>query len=203
MKRALPVALLIVAVLLGLQACGQNPLLRSVSADFAPIRVGSQWSYRTASGGSFTRLVASAGPAQGRQAFTVLESTDGNPPVTQLWSFQSGELDQYDAVNGWLLLRKLPYVTGNKWPLFSTDPLVTYLEEVEGFDTITVPAGKFDACYRVKTTISTYDPLADVTSTTQSLVWAAPNIGDVQTASVDVSGTQTVNLQLSSFRIPQ
>ena len=190
--------------LLGLQACGQNPLMRSARADFAPIRVGSQWSYRDPNSGSgFTREVVASGQAQGRDAFTLVETTAG-VPATKFWSYQAGQLENYDAsLGGWTLMRRLPYVSGNKWPVATGQALVTALQEVEGFDTVNVPAGKFDACYRLKTTISTYDPVGDVTSTTEALVWSAPNVGDVRYATVDGSGTTTINLELSSYGIPR
>ena len=190
---------------LGLGSCGQNPLLRSASADFAPVKVGSQWSYSSPSGSlTVSHEVTASGPAQGRDAYTVATRINSAAATTDLWSLSSGALEEYDASAGvWTLQRRLPYVTGNKWNLPTSNGLVTSVQQVEGFDNLTTPAGKFDACYRLKTKTSTYDPVNDVTNTAESLLWAAPNIGDVRYATVDAAGVVTVTLELSSYRIPR
>jgi hypothetical protein len=193
-----------VAVLAALQACGQNPLLRTASADFSPIRVGSQWSYTVPkSGTAVSRLVSAAGPVQGRDAYTIVNSVTGQPPSTSYWSLQSGALDIYSPTLGWTLQRRLPYVTGNKWDLATGSALVSTVQSVDGIENIATPAGHFSACYRLRTDTSTFDPVADVTTTSETLLWAAPDVGDVRYASVDVSGNVTVTLELSSYRIPQ
>lgn len=188
---------------LGLGACGQNPLLKSVSADFAPIRVGSEWSYADPAGsGTLTRKVTGAGTYQGREAFTVQSQVNALPATTDYWSFSNGALERYDPTLGWILLRRLPYVFTNKWDLPTGDPLVTSVQSVESLETITTPVGKIAGCYRLRTKTSTYDAVNDVTNTAESLLWAAPNIGDVRYADVDASGNVTVTLTLTSYRIP-
>ena len=202
MKRSLLCIAILGALALG--ACGQNPLLKSVSADFAPIRVGSEWSYVDPAGsGTMTRKVVGAGIYQGRDAFTVVAQVNSLPATTDYWSFSNGVLERYDAsLGGWTLLRRLPYVFTNKWVLETGNPLVTSVQSVETLETITTPVGKIAGCYRLKTKTSTYDAVNDVTSTVESLLWAAPNIGDVRYADVDASGNITVTLTLSSYRIP-
>lgn len=201
MKRALP--LFAIIALLALAACGQNPLLKSVSADFAPIRVGSEWNYVDPAGsGTMSRKVIGAGTYQGREAFTVVTQVNSLPPTTDYWSFSNGVLEEYDATLGWILLRRLPYVFTNKWNLETGNPLVTSVQTVESLETITTPVGKLAGTYRLKTKTSTYDAVNDVTNTVESLLWAAPNIGDVRYADVDASGNVTVTLTLSSYRIP-
>jgi hypothetical protein len=191
-------------MVLGLQACGQNPLLRTVSADFAPIRLGSQWTYTSPSGGPvFNREVTGSGTVQGREAFTVTEQLGALPPSTDDWSLQAGTLEHYSPTLGWTLLRRLPYVPGNKWVLATGNSLISAVQGVEALDSVDVPAGKFPSCYRLKTKISTYDPVGGVTTTAESLVWAAPNVGDIRYADVDANGTVSVTLELSSYRIPR
>jgi hypothetical protein len=202
--RHLPLGLGVLTVLALLQACGQNPLLRTASSDFSPIRVGSQWSYISPSGGfGVSRVVTATGQVQGREAFTFIDSVTGQAPQTSFWSQQSGALEKYDPTLGWTLQRRLPYVTGNKWVLASTNALASTIQSVDGIETVSTPAGKFSACYRLKTDTSTYDPVGGVTTTSESLLWAAPDVGDVRFASVDVSGNVNVTLELSSYRIPQ
>ncbi len=189
--------------LLALGACGQNPLLQSVSSDFAPIRVGSEWNYVDLNGApAGSRKVTAAGTVQGREAFTVETQVPAAPLTTDYWCLNAGALESYDPTLGWVLIRRLPYVFGNKWKLATGNALVTSTQSVEALETVTTPAGKFAACYRLKTKTETYDPINDVTATAETLLWAAPNIGDVRYANVDASGNITVTLQLSSYRIP-
>jgi hypothetical protein len=187
-----------------LVGCGQNPLLSSVSADYAPIRLGSQWTYTDPAGSlSFSRQVSAAGVVQGRNAFTVVSQIGALPASTNYWSLQSGAWESYSAALGWTLLRRLPYVPGNKWLVPTGNPLITVLQSVEALESVDVPAGRFPGSYRLKTQTSTYDPLADVTATAESLLWAAPNVGDIRYATVAANGTVTVTLELSSYRIPR
>jgi hypothetical protein len=197
MRRLLPVfALLLLA------ACGQNPLLKTAAADFAPFRVGSQWTYTAPSGAAgFSRQVTAAGPYQGRSAFTLVDT--GTISGTSYWSFEQGALEDYSA-GGWTLRRRLPYVSGNKWALPGALPNISRTQFVEGIESVTVPAGKFDACYKLRTKISTYDSATDLTTTVdEAIAWAAPNVGDVRYATVDALGAVTVVLELSSYNIPR
>ncbi len=201
MKRA--AAAIALSAVLSLSACGQNPLLKSVSADFAPIRVGSQWSYVNANGAAaLERHVSGAGSVFGRDAFSVVTQVGVAAPSTEYWSLNVGALERHDPVLGWTLMRRLPYVFSNKWDLATGNAPVSAVQSVEGLESVTTPAGKFDNCYRLKTKTSTFDAVNDVTNTVESLVWAAPNVGDVRYADVDSSGNVQVTLALSSYRIP-
>ena len=195
-------ALLLLVV--GLQGCGNNPLLRTASADYEPIRVGSQWTYTSPSGGpGLTRQVTAAGLQQGRDAFTVSQ-TIGGVPSTEFWSLRSGALEIYSvSLGAWTLARRLPYVPGNKWDLATGSVLSSSIQTVEALESLDVPAGKFPGCYRLKTRTNTYNPGSGLTSTAETIVWSAPDVGDVRYASVDTSGTVNITLELSSYRIPR
>lgn len=200
MKRWVSIAT--VAGLLALSACGQNPLLKSVSADLAPVRLNSQWSFVDKNGVFVMgREVTSAGTVQGREGFTITTTYASGPNGSEWWSFNNGSIEKFDASLGWILARRLPYVFSNKWTLAQSNALVTAVQSVEGLETVATPAGKFESCYRLKTKTSTYDAVNAVTNTVESLAWAAPNVGDVRYADVDVAGNITITMALSSYRI--
>jgi hypothetical protein len=210
--------------------CDTNPLLQMAEANYSPVVAGSTWIYKSPDLAHAETTVVSVGAlatVQGRAAypFTVAASGTTTHNYTYDVNVQSGAMDVYDpnqAAVGWFLWRRLPYEPGDSWPaakyipdyqpvLSNTAGVVDegiWTQPIPGSETqtatvsttiasVTVPAGKFTSCYEITTeidsvTLGTYDTIA----------WAAPNVGDVQYATVDSSGNQTVVLQLQSYHIP-
>ena len=84
-------ALLLLAGL-GLAACNANPLLKAAASNYAPIRVGSRWTYSSPDGTvSLDRKVTGAGPYQGLEAFGVDTSINAGPASTSYIAFQDGD----------------------------------------------------------------------------------------------------------------
>ena len=198
---------LLLPAALGL-GCYTNPLLQSVTSDYAPSKSGSQWVY-VVHGPlvdiGMTRTLLDRGAYFGRQADHYGRTYTSLLPAQDeyLASGSATALDQYSASQAkWIPYRRLPYVSGNRWPLDSTTPNVSFEMRVEGFENVRVPAGSFDNCYKLKVISNTYDPATGVTSTADSsLTWAAPSVGDVKGASVGLSGTVTVTLELTSYKL--
>ena len=197
MKRRVLLGLAAVALL---AACGQNPLLKLATADYAPFKVGDQWTYAKAGGGTSVRTVVAALAYAGRSAYqvNVYDSALGTTSPTYT-SDDGAELDVYDPILGWVLSRKLPYVVGNRWALPQSQPNRTDTLFVDGTEKILTPAGSFANCFRLRQQSTVIAGGVTTTSTTAYL-WAAPDVGDVQAASVDLSGTSSVTSQLSSFK---
>lgn len=196
-------AALIVLLGLGLAACNANPLLKSAASDYAPMRVGSSWDYMSPDGTvTLSRKVIAAGPYQGKEAFTLSTSVNAGPASLSYVAFEDGALLQYSASLGWILARRLPLVNNNKWVVPSGSALVTSTMVVDGLEKVDVPAGSFEASFKVRTRTETYNPGTGLTSTAESLLWAAPGIGDAQYASIAADGTRTITLQLVGYSIP-
>jgi hypothetical protein len=196
-------ALALALAALSLAACGANPLLGTLASDYAPIRVGSQWSYRSPDGSTtLVRAVSAAGPYQGLQAFTVDSSLNGAAPTQSHLAFRDGDLLQHSASLGWILSRRLPLVTGNRWDVPSGSALISTVVIVDGIERVVVPAGNFAAAFRLRTRSEVYDSGSGVTSTVESLAWAAPDVGDVRYATVASDGTVTTTLELVGATIP-
>jgi hypothetical protein len=187
---------------LGLTACNANPLLKAAASDYAPARVGSHWDYKSPDGAiSVSRGITGSGVYQGKDAFTVMTSVNSGPASTNYIAFEGGDELQYDSSLGWILYRRLPLVTNNKWVVPNTNPLVTTTVIVDGLERVTVPVGAFDGCFRVRTRNETYDPVADLTSTAETLAWAAPDVGDVRYGTLS-GGAVTVTLELTGYSLP-
>lgn len=186
-------------VLLG--ACNAHPLLQIAASDYAPIRLGSRWDYKKPDGSvSVARQVLGAGPWMGKQAFTLQTKVNALPATLDHVAVEHGMMTLWDSTLGWTLWRQVPYVTGNKWDLATGNPNLTQIQFVDGTEKVAVPAGTFDSCFKLRTKTLTYS--GGVTSTTQSYIWSAPGVGDVQYASEDVNGNVTVDLQLVGYSIP-
>ncbi len=193
----------ICALALGVASCNANPLLKAAASDYAPIRVGSNWSYRSPSGAStLDRNIIAAGPYQGLDAYTQASSVNGGPSSNEYLAYKDGELLRYSASLGWILARRLPLVTNNKWSIPTGDPLVTSTVVVDGLEKVTGPLGEFDACFRIRSVTQTYNAGSNVTTTVESLAWAAPGIGDVRYASVAADGSITTTFELVGYKIP-
>jgi hypothetical protein len=166
----------------------------------------------------------------GRQAYSVLvtSSTNGtaSPASKYYMNLQSGSLDVLDSVAdtaaSWALDRRLPYEPGDSWPAPVFLPAVNPVAWTSGATTdawslqaqapgvsqtatvsttiaaVTTPLGKFQSCYEIDTQIT--DGNGDIEGGTA--VWVAPNVGDVQYASLAaITGNQTVTLQLVSYHL--
>lgn len=196
-------AAMLTGLALALAACNANPLLKAAASDYAPLRLGSRWDYKSPDGATtLARIVSSAGPYQGLDAFTVDSSLNSGPVVPAYWAFKDGELLQHSASLGWILSRRLPLVNGNRWTVPSGSALATTTVQVDNLEKATVPAGEFDGCFKLRTRVATYNPLSGLTSTAESLVWVAPGVGDVRYASLAADGSITTTLELVGYSIP-
>jgi hypothetical protein len=199
--RALAASLALLS--LGLASCNANPLLKAAASDYAPLRVGSKWSY-TSPDGTVTvqRAVTGSSFYQGLDAFSVDTSINAGPASTVYIAFQDGDELSYDTTLGWILYRRLPLVSSNKWTVPSSNPLVTQTVIVDGLEKVTVPLGAYEGCWRIRTHTDTYNPGSGLTSTAETLAWAAPDVGDVRYADLAPDGTITVTLELTGVTLP-
>ena len=183
------------AAALALAGCNANPLLKMAAADYAPLRAGSNWVYVDAAGGpAFSTTVLSVSGQQMDVA-----NYEGLPGTsTLLVTGASVELLGAQAQ----IDRKLPYLTGNKWNLFAP-PGSLSTRSVDGYESLVTPAGSFERCFRLKTETQAYNSGSGLTTTTGSLIWAAPNVGDVQYADVDSAGNVAVTAKLASYSLGQ
>lgn len=190
-------------LVLSLSACGANPLLSTLASDYAPIRVGSHWSYRSPDGSTtLQRTVSAAGPYQGLEAFTVDSSFNGAAATQSYLAFRDGDLLQHSVSLGWILSRRLPLVTGNRWDVPSGSALISTVVIVDGIERVVVPAGEFNAAFKLRTRSEIYDSGSGLTTTVESLAWAAPDVGDVRYATLALDGTITTTLELVGASIP-
>jgi hypothetical protein len=184
---------------LGMAACNANPLLHEASANYDPIAVGDQWSY----GGANGMLVTITGTQvyHGRLAYVENQVANSNHALTvNYWSFAGGDWLQWDSSqNAWTLYRRLPYVTGNSWPIPSGLATVQIDTIVDGTENLSLGSGYFANCFKLRTVTQSF--AGGVTSTTQTLAWAAPGIGDVQYGFVDASGTTNVTTDLTAYQV--
>lgn len=186
-------------------ACNANPLLKNLTSNFTPLKAGSHWVYGVPDGSlTVTRQVMGTVPYAGRMAFHFRDSYSNGLPASnsyRAWG-AAGALDQYSVAEAaWVAYRRLPYVTGNHWALSSSVPNISADVKVEAIEDVRVAAGAFANCFRLKTKVFVYDSSSGITTTTESLVWAAPDVGDVRYASVDLSGTVTTTLELGSYNL--
>jgi hypothetical protein len=191
------------ALLLLLAGCGENPLLEMAASNYAPSSVGANWVFAGENGSSgFTTQVTGSVVVAGVNALSIANFYDpliGAPSSEDLQETGSALL-VYSPSLGWIVDRKLPYVVGNNWSMPSNSSSVTIQRFVDGVENVLTPAGKFYNCYRLRDQISTY---TGVTVTTGDYIWTAPNVGDIQYASVDSSGNETINYELSSYSLGQ
>jgi hypothetical protein len=176
-----------------LAGCNANPLLKMAAADYAPLRAGSNWVYVDSAGAAAftTRVLSVSGQYMDVANYEGLPGTS-TLRVTGAMVEILGAQAQVD--------RKLPYVTGNKWNLFAV-PGSTSTRSVDGYETLLVPAGRFERCFRLKTETAAYNSGTGLTTTTGGLIWAAPSVGDLQYASVDAAGNVAVTASLASYSL--
>src|SRR5260221_101607 len=179
---------LALSVLLLMPACGQNPLLKMTASDYQPIRLGSQWDYITPSGATFSRKAVASLNYAGKDAFQIDTYFLGITSTSYV-AYDGASVQVYNASTGWTISRKLPYVTGNRWDLPTTVPNQALKLYVDGNEDVVTPAGTYRRCFRLRQETSTYSPGSGLTSTsTSAYFWSAPDVGDVQPASVGGSG---------------
>ena len=159
----------LVGLALGLSACNANPLLKAAASDYAPIRLGSHWDYKSPDGAtSLARTVSAAGSYQGLDAFVVDSNINGSPSQSHI-AFKDGDQLQYSASLGWILSRRLPLVNGNKWSVPTGNSLVTTRVVVDGIEKVSLPLGDFDTCFKIRTVTDTYNAGSDFTNTVATL----------------------------------
>jgi len=183
---------------LALAGCGQNPLLRESTSDYLPLRVGSWWDYRAPGSGQTLRVTVSGGsparlnfmPGIGAASFQAFQRL----PMALFLSAPGG--------GALALERKLPYVVGDNYSLAPRSGEAARSLVVDGVDNgLVVPAGSFDRCYKLRTIHTYYDSALDLSTTASDLEWDAPDVGWIQSASLDDLGAATVTLQLSAYSI--
>jgi hypothetical protein len=190
-----------IVALVCLAACNANPLLHEASANYAPLAVGQSWTYQTSGGQIFSRVIASSLAYQGRTAFLVQESLNGVPQPNRYWSFDGGDWLEWNAgLSQWELFRRLPYVTGNSWPIASGSATVTISTSVDSTENLGLGSGYYANCFKLRTVSQSYS--GGVTTTTESDAWSAPGIGDVQYGQVDASGTASVLAVITAYQVP-
>jgi hypothetical protein len=184
-----------------LAACNANPLLTAAASDYAPVKVGQVWTYaQPGSPTPYVRTVSAQVAWNGRSAYQV-DDTGGGAPTTEYWSFQGGDWYQWDPTLGWLIYRRLPYVTGNSWNTPTTDPVnIVTITYVDGLENVGLANAYYGNCFKLRRETSTYS--GGVTTTTDTISWVAAGIGDVKVASIDNLGTLTVLGELSSYQAP-
>lgn len=196
-------ALALIALAFAVNGCGANPLLKAAASDYAPVRLGSAWTYQSLDAATtLQRDVIAAGPYNGLEAFTLATVVNGGPASLSYIAFDNGEMKQHDPTLGWILFRRLPLVSGGKWPVPTANPLVTATTVVDGIENVDVPAGSFSACFRVRSRTETFNPGSGLTSTAESLAWAAPGVGDVRYGSIAADGSETITFVLTGYSIP-
>jgi len=200
-----PAWLLLGAMLLA--GCGSNPLLQMAASNYLPLAAGNTWTYSSPNG--LTTTVVTVGNPQlqqGHTAFAVSFVVNGGAPTTQYLYDNAGAVDTLDPTLGWIIWRRLPYVTGSVWNVpvsaLNVSQTMTVSDTVKA---MRVPAGNFGACYKLVAETDTYSGVsigAGALTTTYAYTWAAPNVGDIQHDSVDASGNETIVDQLVSYHLP-
>jgi hypothetical protein len=184
-----------IAALCFMAACNANPLLHEASADYAPLKAGDTWTYDACE----TTTVGPEMMYQGRMAFTLGSSNCHNNALGAVSvSFDGGNLLRFDGT-AWRLYRRLPYVIGNSWPIFSYDPTLTINTIVDSTENISLASGYYANCFKLRTVTQAYS--GGVTTTTEADAWVAPDIGDVQYGQVDASGTASVTSVLTAYQV--
>jgi hypothetical protein len=185
--------------------CGSSPLLKMAGADYSPWRLGSDWIYQNPAGAAaFERKVVGSGMSNGFNAFQVNTYDFGLGTTTTTQVYDAGSSIQiYSLVSGWVVDRKLPYVVGNNWDMPSPGPNLSQKRFVDGVENVATPAGTFVRCFRLRDEIDSFDSSTGLTSTTGDYIWAAPDVGDVQYAGIDINGVVTVTARLSSYSLGQ
>ncbi len=181
--------------------CGKNPLLKAVTSDYAPLSVGDSWTYASPDGSKRVQVsVPGMATVAGTACFREQVVDQAGNSSTQYVARNPDSLMAYDATLGtWYVDRRLPYVSGNRWNLPLAAGQLQDTRFVDGMENLGVPAGSFESCYKVRTL--TVSQSAGVSSTATDLVWAAPDVGDIQMAHLDATGKVVVDYQLVQFHL--
>ncbi len=192
MKRLGPVLVLLSA------ACGRNPLLFRMGADYYPISsIGSEWEYQVASGGGVITTVVDQVVVGERTCYRVQTGADYS-----YWINGEGRLEHYEdhrvMFNGYEIPVFQAWVTWLDWPLAvgasRTDSASTFAvsqgvtishswrrtTEVAGIGA----AAGYDECYHLVVNETTVDwvqtgGFEPETSATTRDIWLAPDVGMV------------------------
>lgn len=130
-----------------------------------------------------------------RKIFLIRDANFSDTTISYL-KFEGNELREYldrDYDCQFKILLKLPLRPGAEW---STDncfcpacPLVVAFEDsVEATENVTVPAGRFNDCYRIITCNCPADIVTDVR-------WFAPYVGITKFTVESIRGTETYELK--------
>lgn len=143
------------------------------------------------------------------RAITLLGNNDRTDPVTQAVT-PYDEMRFDGSFSATPLIEKTNVDLGQDLDGDRRNELVDVLATgtVEGFETLTTPAGTFANTARLKfVVVTTIKPTAtgsrSVTSTATVTEWRAPNVGLVKQSTITVSGgqTETDSLELRSFSV--
>jgi len=183
-----------------LAACGQVPLLKMASQDYAPVKVGATWAFVDASGAlAFTDTIVARGVFFGRDAYQRDRYYVGLGLTSTAYLAYSGSaIEQYSASqSAWILARMLPYVRENRWDVptgLTWSAVKIWVGENEN---LSLPYGPVNDCYLLKVDNTVMS--GPTSSTTSTLIWVAPGLGDVQYGYLDASKTVQVTALLSAY----
>jgi hypothetical protein len=187
----------ILAMCLLISCTSENPLTPVIKDawgdyDYFPFAVGTAWLYdahypQDSLTIEWLEHVDLMGHLDPYTAYRMRIVVDGVFLGYVIWAEPDEEVLSYDPYEDeWLLEYVVPFVLGNKWEehtLVSTDP-VTYLvhteRKVTGREHITVPAGTFVDCIKLREKITwtaTDLQYADSSFYYVKDCWCAPNIG--------------------------
>jgi hypothetical protein len=188
---------------LALWGCGQNPLMKAMASDYMPLGPGFHWEYAAAAGGqTIVRHVVQQAPHLGRQAYQMQETWSGVTNTVSLsWLERTSvALNYAHPLGAWTLYYQLPFLIGNRWEQLPQSGELQRTVIVDDTGDVTVPAGRWARCYKIRTLVLSPGP-AGTTLTTQTLAWAAPDIGIVKLADMNAAGEEAniYNLTSSSF----
>lgn len=180
-------AIALTTVLLTTGATAQKS--KPAAADYFPLRVGDSWTYRSTNGGTDYK----------RKVLSEEKQVDGTTRFLMETSMGTRIQTLFSKVNGWVLMhteRYLdqerpeveykpakqylanPLITGSKWQWDGKDPTQPEREEINevvGFEKITVPAGQFRAMKVVNHAPGTSPGMTEI-------CWYADGVGLVKSA---------------------
>ncbi len=183
-----------------LVACGQVPLLKFASQDYAPIKLGSSWAFVDPLGAQiFSDQIVARSVFFGQDAYQRDRYDFGlGVTSTSYLKYSGNRIEQYSSSQAaWIISRMLPYVRENRWSVptgLTWSAVTVWVGENENLD---LPYGRVNDCYRLK--VDNIIFAGAISSTTSSLIWVAPGIGDVQFGYLDASNTVQVTAQLSAY----
>jgi len=188
-------------LLLLCRCAGENPLYFRLGADYCPLEEGNQWIYQLSFGETSAVKVRGKEMKGGKEAYIIEEGAE-----TYYWRKDGASLEEYTTIkvylNGeeitlggkWRPHLELPLVLGNKWDDLFEQTTYVWGEtvhfrlvkkcEVVGIESLKVPKGTFENCYKVKiyeeTSLSSPLFLTQTFDSTKSYEWYAPRVGLVK-----------------------